>query len=66
MKKSNLKVIKLDKNKKTPIRIDNIIGLRIIFLINVINWTFLFVASSKKKAIKDSKITPSINIMLAT
>ena len=30
-------ILKLDKNKKTPIRIDNIIGLRIIFFINIIN-----------------------------
>ena len=49
-----------------PIKIENIIGLRTMFFINAVNRIFFLVVSSKKKAITDNKITPSINIILVT
>ena len=54
-----------NKNNK-PIIIDKINGFKDKFLIKVNKFTFFFVDNSRKKAITDNKITPSINIILAT
>ena len=37
-----------------------------MFFINMVKRIFFLVVSSKKKAITDNKITPSINIILVT
>ena len=47
-------ISKFKTNKKIPIKIDNIIGFRMIFLINIIILTFLFVAISKMENSKDT------------
>jgi len=60
------KCLNPDKNSKTPIIIDIIIGLNKRFLTNTDTRIFFLVVSSKKKVITDNKIIPSINIILVT
>ena len=59
-------ILKFNNKNNKPTIIERINGFKIKFLIKVIKFKFFFVDNSKKKAITDNKITPSINIILAT
>ena len=57
---------KFNNKNNRPIIIERINGFKNKFLIKLNKFTFFFVDNSRKKAITDNKIIPSINMILAT
>ena len=59
-------ILKFNNKNNRPIIIERINGFKNKFLIKLNKFTFFFVDNSRKKAITDNKIIPSINMILAT
>ena len=59
-------IFKFNNKNNKPIIIERINGFKNKFLIKLNKFTFCFVDNSRKKAIIDNKIIPSINMILAT